>query len=436
MKGDCSENDLRIAVTGVGAVSPLGLDAETTWKNLLAGQTGIHPFVIASEAKQSHGFKNDGIASSHQSFGTSQHYGDNWNGTSLNNAPRNDRNVRLEARVIGFSPNGARSRMGDFAVQAAAEALQNAGFNLDEVKGRPFGCAVSQSKPILTGDSGDLPIDPALILATFSGWSADAVVKRSLGLSGPSQNVVAACATGVASILLAMEWIREGKCDVVLAGAAESSFHPLYISGFDRMGALCRGKFPGDVRPFDLNRSGFAMGEGAAVLVLESEESLQKRKGRPLAFLKSVRMAHNAADPIRFDEDGYHVGRLIKKTVTEFGTVDYINAHGTATKINDRQETRGLKRAFGKLAHRIPISSTKAATGHLLGAAGAMEAAFCVLALRDQIVPPTLNLSTPDPDCDLDYVPNFSRKIPVRAAMSLSYGFGGQMGAVLFARGE
>ncbi len=369
---------MKIVVSGVGIVSPLGNGREKTWAALLNGETGI--------CSAPHG---------------------------------------LEARVIDFSLNGARSRMGDFALLAADEALRHAGFDPAHLSEFSMGCAVSQSKPIVTP-----ALDPSLLLASFFGWSAGVLIRDKFKLSGPSANIVAACATGIASIDLGASWIRDGLCDIVLVGAAESSLNEMYRSGFEQMGVLAKGS-PRDVKPFDQNRSGFAMGEGAAVLVLESEESAQKRGHRPLAALGRTVLQHSASDSVRFDSDGSAVARLLKPLSSD-GFPDYINAHGTATPMNDSVETKGIKLAFPKEAKHIKISSTKAATGHLLGAAGAIEAGFCVLALRDQIVPPTLNLSTADPECDLDYVPGCAHQMKISKAVSLSYGFGGQMGAVSF----
>ncbi len=372
-------------------VSPLGLSAPVTWKNLIQGQTGIGVCVEG-------------------------------------NGPV------LAARVLGFSPNGARSRMGDFAILAAKEALLNAGFEASEWSEQSIGCAISQSKPVLANEWGPFKLSPDLLLSGFSGWSSENVVQRSLGLKGPAANVAAACATGVAAIQQSIFWLWSGECELVLAGASESSLNPLYWAGFENMGALVDAGDPKAARPFDKFRSGFSIGEGAAVMLLEKEDSLRTRGAKPLAFIKNVRMMHNPTDTIRFDEDGDYVARLILNVLRDSKKLDYINAHGTGTHLNDLQETRGIKKALGPEAYNIPISSTKAATGHMLGAAGAIEAAFCALAIHDQIIPPTLNLTTPDPDCDLDYVPHFARKKTVQTAMSLSYGFGGQMGAVIFER--
>jgi 3-oxoacyl-[acyl-carrier-protein] synthase II len=368
---------LAIGVSGIGLITPLGASREESWKNLIAGKTAIR-----------------------------------------------ETNEGLEARVIDFSSNGARSRMGDFALRAAKEALAHAGFLTGELRRFTIGCVIGQSKPVL----------PAFPTFSFSGWSANDVVKRELLLSGPSINLVAACATGVAAIKAAVDWLCDGVCDVVLAGATESSLNEFYRTGFQQMGVLATGE-PSNVTPFGRQRSGFAMGEGAAVMVLERLQHIRSRGAKPLAIVENAALGQNASDSIKSSESGHAVARLVYNAL-HGRSVDYINAHGTATKMNDLAETRGIRLALGAKAYETKISSTKAATGHLLGAAGAVEAVFAALALRDQIVPPTLHLTNPDPACDLDYVPNVARKDVLVSSLSLSYGFGGQMGGVYFTRSD
>ncbi len=376
-----------IVISGIGMITPLGSTREQTWSNLLAGCSGI--------VFTGHG---------------------------------------LEAPILGFSENGARSRTGDFALVAAQEALRHAEINSSLIETKKIGCAIGQSKPLLKSADSSTLLDPSLIMSSFSGWSAEAVVQREFGFSGPAQNIVAACATGIAAIELASSWIRSGLCDLALAGASESSLHPLYRAGFSQMGVLSEGNSPDCVRPFDANRNGFAMGEGAAILVLESKESARERGFPPLAVLRGARMKQNTSDAVRFDPQGEEIASLIRETIGSHREPDYINAHGTGTRYNDAVETKGIRLAFGAKAEKIPVSSTKAATGHLLGAAGAVEAAISILALRDGFIPPTLHLTTPDPDCDLDYVPHTARRQDLDSVLSLSFGFGGQMGAVLFGK--
>lgn len=365
-------------ITGVGVVSPLGTGREITWNRLLNNETAIH--------RTSRGF---------------------------------------EARVTDFSPNGARSRMGDFALLAAEEALRQAKlFDVNERDGIRIGCSVGQSKPIFDAD-------PSLLMAGFFGWSADTLIPKYFSLEGPSSNVIAACATGLASLKVAEQWLEEEVCDAVLVGAAESSLNDFYQAGFEKLGVLAHGADASAICPFSGNRNGFAMGEGSAVMTVEKLSSAEKRGVQPIAIVRKVVLQQSRVDSLRFDEDGETVARLIRY-VCEDETVDYVNAHGTGTLVNDRAETLGLKKVFGGKVYSVPVSSTKAATGHLLGAAGALEAAFAVLALRDGKIPATLHLNQSDPECDLDYVPHRSRSANLKTALTLSYGFGGQMGAAVF----
>lgn len=390
-----------VVVTGIGLVTPLGPSRDETWKRLMAGDTGIR-----AEAG------------------------------------------RLIARVLGVSPNGAHSRAGDFAVLAAAEALAHA--RLDPAS-TEIGCAIGQSKPLVEVRSGECGmrsdknplrapnsalrtmVDPYLLLSSFTGWSLEAVVKSHFELRGPSANVAAACATGVAAIETAATWIESGVCDVALAGAAESSLSDFYRAGFERLGVLAPGSDPSAVRPFDRNRAGFAMGEGAAVLVLESEDKSRARGVPPLARLTSSALRQSSVDAIHFDNDGADVARLIAAATDGKPAPAYVNAHGTATRLNDAAEAKGLRRVFGERS-ALRVGSTKASTGHLLGAAGAVEAAFAALAVATDSLPPSLHIESPDELCAFDLVRRPVGRAGVSSALSLSYGFGGQMGAVLWER--
>lgn len=424
----------RIVVSGIGIVTGLGSSREQTWAALLAGKTAVRP-------------------------------------------SRNG----LEASVMDFVPDGAHSKVGDMGLLAAEEALRHGGLDLTEIKGTNIGVAVSQSKPILSslfgtpptipsplprgkgegpsarfgfhsdsvfssadepspvdgpnggGDRSSNGISPSLLLSSFTGWSVESAVKNAHRLTGPSSNSVAACATGTASFWTAAQWIDAGRCERALAGASEASLFPLYRAGFERMGVLAKGNRPSAVRPFDQDRTGFAMGEGAAVLLLESLEACLGRGRRPLALLEKVVLKHSGSNGIHFDEEGRAVAELIRAACGS--TIpDYINAHGTATAVNDRVESNGIRSALGRKADLVYVSSTKAGTGHLLGAAGAVEAAFTVLSLRDQVLPPTLHLEKRDPACELNIVSGSSVTADLSTALSLSYGFGGQTGAVRFTR--
>lgn len=375
MNQDCSNQ--KIVVTGVGLVTALGNGRQKTWFNLISGKTGIR--------KSAEG----------------------W-----------------EARVEDFSPNGARSRVGDFAILATQDAMHQARI----APHSKVGVAISQSKPIIQnyqlGSSGH-NLDTSLLMAPFFGWSVDQVVQQEFQFDGPTINPVAACASGIASISVGVNWIKSGTCEVVMVGASESSLNPFYRTGFDQMGVLSN-NFP---RPFDKDRNGFVMGEGAAVMVLEIEQSAVERGVEPLAYVENVILKNNSQSSIQFDEEGQAVSDLIRQVMGKNKPPSYINAHGTGTILNDLMEARGIEKVFGA---DVPVSSTKAATGHLLGASGAVEAAIAVLSLRNQGIPPTLNWAQGDPVCALDFVPGHFRPARLHSALSLSYGFGGQMGAVLF----
>jgi 3-oxoacyl-(acyl-carrier-protein) synthase len=266
----------------------------------------------------------------------------------------------------------------------------------------------------------------------FTHSSLGHQLHRVFRLNGPVKNVSAACATGSASLILASKWIEEGVCDMVLAGACESSLYPLYVAGFDNMGVLAKER----VCPFSLDRQGFAVGEGAGIFVLERKDKAMMRGANIYAEIAGCSMANDARGAVNSDPGGLAISEAIIKSMNKSGfqEIDYINAHGTGTRLNDLIETKAIKKAFSGKEGRISVSSTKAATGHLLGASGAVEAAFCMLSLRDQVVPATLNLLNRDPECDLDYTPNSAKRRLVRSAMSLSFGFGGQITSIVAGR--
>jgi 3-oxoacyl-[acyl-carrier-protein] synthase II len=359
-------------VTGVGLVTPLGADRETSWAALLAGRSAAGP----------------GPA----------------------RAPVAD---------------GAAPRAVTLALAALEEALASAGDALPRDPER-IGCVVSCSKPLL--DGGDaLRVRPGDEVT----WAA----ARRVGAGGPVLNVSAACATGLQSLLTAAAWVREGRCDVVLAGAAESSLHPLYLAGFERLGVVSRA---GRVRPFDDARDGFVVGEGAAVFVVESAERARRRGAASFGAVAGGDFSCDASHATRFNSGGRNISRSLRLALSRAGLsageVDYVSAHGTATRLNDALESDALRAVFGS-AREVAVSSTKGATGHLLGAAGAVEAAFCLLALRDGRLPPNLHLDRPLTDA-LDFVPRAGRARPVRAAAKLSFGFGGTVSAAVLTRGD
>ncbi len=365
-----SSNELRrVVVTGLGLITPLGSGRESSWSALAAGESGVLPSAAGRAAS----------------------------------APA----------AVPFSKDPRAVR---FALSAAEEALLDAGFS--GPLGERGGVLVSCSKPLLHGD-GVLPPE-----------TVPHAVACEFGAEGPVMNLSSACATGVQSVMAAAGWIREGRCDRALAGASESSLHPLYLAGFEKMGVLSE---TGRVRPFDRRRDGFVMGEGAGVFHLETLDAARRRGAPIYGELTGWDFACDAHHAARFNSNGRRMADTLSRALRRSGLspedLDHVNAHGTATLLNDALETQALLSLFGG-EKRPLVSSTKGATGHLLGATGAVELAFCLLALRDGRVPPTLNLEEPETD-RLDFVPARSRAAAVRRAASLSFGFGGSLAAVV-----
>jgi 3-oxoacyl-[acyl-carrier-protein] synthase II len=312
------------------------------------------------------------------------------------------------------------------AAQATSEALSQARlWNGHALLAEPdrIGSWVSASKP--------LQID--------RDWAApDAIgsyIALRFSVTGPRRNVIAACATGAYAIALAASAVREGAVDVAIAGSVEPGLHPLMAAGFRQLGVLSRETV---MRPFSKNRSGFVAGEGAGVLVLEAADHAYARGATPLAELTGWAMGADGHSPVAFNSNGHRIANVIRLALQRGGlsadSVDHLNAHGTATTLNDRLETQAIEDAFGLHAAGLKISATKSSTGHLLGAAGAVEAGLTVLALQHQFVPPTRHLAQADPDCRLDYTRDVGRREAIRHAMSISFGFGGSIGALLFSR--
>jgi 3-oxoacyl-[acyl-carrier-protein] synthase II len=287
--------------------------------------------------------------------------------------------------------------------------------------------------------NGPQRVSPFLIPMMLSD-SAGGQIAILFGARGPNHSIVSACATGTNAIGEATEVIRRGSADIMITGGAEATIQPIILAGFGIMGALSRRNDdpPGASRPFDKNRDGFIAGEGAGILILEEMEHARSRGAPILAEVLGYGTtddAHHISAPL---EDGSGASACMRAALAQAdlqpGAVDYINAHGTSTQLNDKSETQAIKNVFGDHAYSVAISSTKSMTGHLLGAAGGIEAIFSVLALRDGIIPPTINYETPDPLCDLDYTPNQSRKKDLRVAMSNSFGFGGHNASLIFGR--
>ena len=398
----------RVFITGLGIISPLGLDVSTTWSELIQGHSGID--VITA-------FDTEGF------------------------------DTRFAAQVKGFDPENyldrklARrmDRFAQFAAVAAQEACRNAGIKLDEedpyrtgvIIGSGIGgiITLSQQYEVLK-ERGPRRITPFLI-PMMLGDMASAQVSMVTGAMGANYCVVSSCSSGADALGQGWEMIRRGQADVVLAGGSEAPISPIAVAGFNSLRALSR--YKGDPqlasRPFDRDRDGFVMGEGSAVLVLEGEKHLQKRQALALAELRgygATSDAHHVTEPNPTGRSAAQAILLaLQAAEVDASEIDYLNAHGTSTPLNDSQETKAIKLALGEEAYRVPISSSKSMTGHLLGAGGALEAAFCVLALQHGLIPPTINLHNQDPECDLDYTPLKSRAQPLNVVVSNSFGFGG-----------
>jgi len=407
----------RVVVTGVGCVCPVGNDIETTWKNICAGRSGVNTITA-------------------------------FDASALES--------RIAAEVKGFDPSvvlGRKEirrmdRYTQFAVVAAYEAIRHAGLpvstNTPERMGVMVGSGLGGIGTLLNEvgvyqRNGPQRVSPFLIPMMLSD-SAGGQIAILFGARGPNHSIVSACATGTNAIGEATEVIRRGAADIMITGGAEATIQPIILAGFGIMGALSRRNDdpPGASRPFDKNRDGFIAGEGAGILILEEMEHARSRGAPILAEVLGYGTtddAHHISAPL---EDGSGASACMRAALAQAGlkpeAVEYINAHGTSTQLNDKSETQAIKNVFGHQAYSVAISSTKSMTGHLMGAAGAIEAIFSVLALRDGIIPPTINYETPDPFCDLDYTPNQSRRKKLQVVMSNSFGFGGHNASLIFGR--
>jgi len=409
----------RIVVTGLGCLSPLANDWPNTWKALAAGISGVAPITHFDASRYK---------------------------------------TRFAAEVKGFDPvalfgsKEARrmDRFTQFALAAALQAVEHSGLKIDDANrdrvgaliGTGIGGVATMTEQItVLAERGPDRVSPFLVPMMLAD-TAPGIVAIKLGIRGPNLAVITACATGSNTIGEAAEMIRRGSADAILAGGAEAAVVPLALAGLGVMNALsARNDDPQRAsRPFDLNRDGFVIGEGAAVLVLESLEYAQGRGARILAEVTGYGTSDDAYHISAPAENGAGAALCMNLALenANLGTedVDYINAHGTSTLLNDKSETAAIKTVFGAQAYKVPISSTKSMTGHLLGASGALEAAVCVQVLLDGLLPPTINYETPDPECDLDYVPNRARQKAVRHVMSNSFGFGGHNATLIFSRFE
>ena len=405
----------RVFVTGLGVVSPLGLDAKTTWKSLVAGESGIATIT----AFDPEGYKTT-IAAEVKHFEPT------------------DFVDRKQARRI--------DRFVQFALGAAIQAVDDAGVSIDNGNAERTGVmiasgiggiiTISEQLEVLNG-KGPNRVSPFFVPMMLPDM-ASGQVSMHLGVKGPSIATVSACASGADSIGAAFDMLQGDQLDMILAGGSEASICPIGIAGFNACHALStRNDDPRAAsRPFDAERDGFVCGEGAAVMVLETMEGMEDRGAEPLAELVGYGSSADAYHVTQPAPEGEGGARAMRRALDVAGLkpyeIDYINAHGTSTPLNDKYETMAMRAVFGEDAYRVPISSTKSMTGHLLGASGALEAAFCVQAIAEGLIPPTINLDNPDPDCDLDYTPHKAKPADIATAISNSFGFGGHNSSLVF----
>jgi beta-ketoacyl-acyl-carrier-protein synthase II len=403
----------RIVITGMGTVNPLGLSVEESWKNLIAGKSGVGKITL-------------------------------FDSTPLQ--------VHIAAEVHGFVAENfmdakearRRDRFEQYAIAAGSEAIANSGLVVTEKNAGRIGVIISsaigglqslQDAVITNHTEGPRRVSPFMIPMLMSNGGAG-MAAIEFGLKGPSFSVASACASGSDGIGTALMMLRTGMIDVALAGAAEATITSTGVAAFDRVGAMSR-RTDAVPQPFDKNRDGLVMGEGGAVLVLERETDAKARGATIFAELAgygSTADAYHVTAPHEHGSGGAAaILMALNSAKANLDEVGYINAHGTGTTLNDQSETRAIKAAFGELAYKTPVSSTKSMTGHMMGATGALEIIFCVNAIRDGILPPTINYETPDPECDLDYIPNKAREAKISLAISNAFGFGGH-NAVLAVR--
>jgi 3-oxoacyl-[acyl-carrier-protein] synthase II len=409
----------RVVVTGMGCISPVGNNVKETWESILAGKSGA--------AMITH-------------FDASKH------------------KTRFAAEVKGFDPVALFStrearkmdRFTQFAVAVAMEALDQSRLKIDESNRDRVGVVIGTGiggigtlldQADVMRERGPERVSPFLVPMMISD-SAPGMLAIRFGARGPNMALATACASGNNAIGEAFEMIRRGAADAMMAGGSEAALVPVAMAGMNVMTALStRNEDPETAsRPFDKDRDGFLMGEGAGMLILESLENAQARGATILGEVSGYGTtddAHHISAPA---ENGAGAAIAMKLAVENanlsLSDIEYINAHGTSTPLNDKSETAAIKTVFGEQAYNLPISSTKSMTGHLLGASGAIEAVFCILAMREGILPPTINYRTPDPECDLDYIPNQPRKASPKHVMSNSFGFGGHNATLIFSHFE
>ncbi len=409
----------RVVVTGLGLVTPNGIGVETAWKNICEGKSGIGPITRFD----TNGFETK-IAAEVKDFHPEQY---------------------IEKKEIK-----KMDLFIQYALAATKEALEDAQLGITPENCERIGVIVGTGLGGLPNiekyhqilmERGPGRVSPFFIPMVIANLASGHIAIQ-FGAKGPNTCIVTACATGAHCIGDAFRAIRYGDADAVIAGGTEANITPLCVSGFNAMKALStRNDEPQKAcRPFEKNRDGFVIGEGAGILILEELEFALKRKAKIYAELVGFGYTGDAYHITAPPPDGEGAARCMKMAIKDAGLkpeeIDYINAHGTSTPLNDVTETIAIKTVFGEYARKIPISATKSMTGHLLGAAGSTEAIFTILSIRDGILPPTINYEEPDPECDLDYVPNQARKQSIRVGMSNAFGFGGTNATLIFKKFE
>jgi 3-oxoacyl-[acyl-carrier-protein] synthase II len=399
----------------MGIMCPLGLDIPTTWEGLTTGRSGID-YITLFDASEL--------------------------------------DTKFAGEVKGFEPADyinrkdahRMDRFAQMAVAASRQAMEQSGLEINSANQDRIGIVIGsgigglstlfqQTKTLL--ERGPSRVSPFLVPMMISDMAA-AQVSIALGAKGPNLCVTSACSSGSDAIGAAYELVRQGDVEVMITGGSEAIINPIGISAFNALHALStRNDAPQQAsRPFDTGRDCFVIGEGAGILVLENFTHAQKRGAKILAEILAYGASADAFHVTQPIENGEGATRAIRIALKKAGTnpteINYINAHGTSTQLNDKMETAAIKTVFGDHAYHIPISSTKSMMGHLIGGSGAVEAAICILVIQNGVIPPTINLTNPDPDCDLDYVPNVARQADVTTALSTSFGFGGHNSILVF----
>jgi beta-ketoacyl-acyl-carrier-protein synthase II len=406
----------RVVVTGLGAVTPIGNDAPATWRAAVAGESGID-FIRAFDASE---FPVR-IAGEVKDFDAS--------------AVASPKEVRKLERNVLLALGAGREAVADAGLEGAYDPAR-VGILFGSAIGGLIG--IAEQAEILR-DRGHTRVSPTFIPSVLVD-TASGQLAISLGFRGPNYAPVSACATGSHAVGEAAELVRRGDADAVLAGGTEACVHPLILAGFCAMrGLVAEDEHPPRAsRPFDATRAGFVMGEGACILVLEELEAARRRGAKIYAEILGYGASNDAHHMAQPDPESTGVSEMIRSALERAKVsperVGYINAHGTSTPLGDAAETKAIKDVFGDHAYSLAVSSTKSVTGHCFGAAGAIEAMMCVLAVHDGVLPPTINYEHPDPECDLDYVPNVAREARVDVALSNAMGLGGHNGCVLVGR--